>query len=352
MNDCAKKMFFRIVGCVLMSAALFCCACSRPQEQTGTGSESFQHSQALPTGVVERDMVINAGQYPLAAKLTLPQGGEKLPAVIILHGSGPMDMDGTTGVMKPYRDLAYGLASRGIAVLRYDKRTYSYQSQLDPETLTLFDEVIADACEAYLLLESLPEIDSQHILLLGHSMGGMLLPMLDEYLPRMAGNILMAAPAGGLHRLIGRQYDYLVEQGYADAAWAAELHKQVENVEQLTQESTFTAEELLGASKDYWLELQSYDPLKTLTKFQLPVLLLQGKRDYQVPVDQWEAYQDALQGSGATAVCYPSLNHLFCAGEGASTPLEYEVPAAMDEAVLDDIAAWIVSLKGTSATPA
>lgn len=63
------------------------------------------------------------GARSLGATLSLPDGSGTVPGVVIVHGSGPHDRDGSIGPLAPYRDIARGLATRGIAALRYDKRT-------------------------------------------------------------------------------------------------------------------------------------------------------------------------------------------------------------------------------------
>ena len=72
----------------------------------------------------EQSVIIGEGKWKLHGKLTVPKGDGKFPAVILVHGSGPVDMDETIGPNKPFLDLSCGLASKGIAVLRYNKRTY------------------------------------------------------------------------------------------------------------------------------------------------------------------------------------------------------------------------------------
>ena len=76
----------------------------------------------LPDGVVEQDVVIRSGAYELPGKLSLPAEGEALAAVVIVQGSGPSDKDGSVFNLKPYRDIAWGLAQQGVAALRFDKR--------------------------------------------------------------------------------------------------------------------------------------------------------------------------------------------------------------------------------------
>ena len=74
----------------------------------------------------------------------------------------------------------------------------------------------------------------------------------------------------------------------------------------------------------------------------MPMLILQGERDYQVTMADLEGWRKALSGkSGVTIKSYPTLNHLFMPGEGKSKPSEYEQPGHVADVVVDDIAAWI-----------
>ena len=79
----------------------------------------------------ERDITVGADDFKLPGTLTLPVGKKKAPVVILVHGSGPQDRDETVGPNKPFRDLAWGLAERGIATVRYDKRTKVYGPYLE-----------------------------------------------------------------------------------------------------------------------------------------------------------------------------------------------------------------------------
>ena len=81
-----------------------------------------------PNTFHERDVTVGEDQWKLPATLTIPNGNGPFPAVVLVHGSGPNDRDETKGGTKVFRDLAEGLASRGIATLRYEKRTQIYRS--------------------------------------------------------------------------------------------------------------------------------------------------------------------------------------------------------------------------------
>ncbi len=114
--------------------------------------------------------------------------------MVLVHGSGPNDRDETVGLTKCFRDLAWGLTSRGIAVLRYDKRTFKYGNKFTPELLesfTINEEVIEDALSAIKVMQDYPGISD--VYLLGHSLGATMAPRIGEFMPSLAGLILMAA---------------------------------------------------------------------------------------------------------------------------------------------------------------
>ena len=90
-----------------------------------------------------------------------------------MHGSGPNDRDESVGGAKPFRDLAWGLASKGMVVLRYDKRTKVYPQQFAASAdIHREDETVDDAVAAAELLRTLPEVDPGRVFVLGHSLGG------------------------------------------------------------------------------------------------------------------------------------------------------------------------------------
>jgi hypothetical protein len=99
---------------------------------------------------------------------------------------------------------------------------------------------------------------------------------------------------------------------------------------------------LLGVPAKYWLDLQGYNPPEVAKKLRQPILILQGKRDYQVTMDDFQGWKKALSSrKDVEFKVYPKLNHLFIEGEGKSTPVEYEKPGNVAKIVIDDIANWI-----------
>ena len=150
-------------------------------------------SYASASSYAETTPTVGSGEWALPATLTVPAGTGPFPAVVLVHGSGPNDRDETVGANKPFKDLATGLASRGIAVLRYDKRTRVHRARTAKLTgLTVREEVIEDVLEAVKALRAQPGIDSARVFVLGHSLGGMLIPRIASADPTIPGFIVMA----------------------------------------------------------------------------------------------------------------------------------------------------------------
>ncbi len=144
--------------------------------------------------------------------MTKPAGVGPFPAVVLVHGSGPNDRDETFGPNKTFKDLALGLGSRGVAVLRYDKRTKVYGakvSKLNPFTLKA--ETIDDALEAVALLRKEPGIDATAIFVLGHSLGGTAAPRIGAADSGIAGLIMLAGAVRPLEQSIVDQMQYLAD---------------------------------------------------------------------------------------------------------------------------------------------
>jgi dipeptidyl aminopeptidase/acylaminoacyl peptidase len=264
-----------------------------------------------------------------------------------VHGSGPHDRDETVWGNKPFKDLAWGLASRNIAVLRYEKRTKQYQQETAAmiNTLTVQDEVIDDALAAVTLLSKTQGINSRHIFVLGHSLGGMLAPKIASQDSRIAGIIILAGPTRKLPDTILNQYNYLASMdGPIDENKAKQIKAIEQQVKKIKDLDFSEGEIVLGAGKAYWQDLEKYDNVATVKNLTIPMFILQGERDYQVTMEDFNGWTNGLKGmKNVTLKSYADLNHLFIAGAGKSTPAEYNQPGHVNKAVIEDIAAWIKS---------
>lgn len=144
------------------------------------------------TRFTEESVTVGAEKWALQGTLPIPVG-PVAAAVVLVHGSGPNDRDETLGPNKPFRDLAWGLADRGIAVLRYEKRTRQYAGKMAGNpNLTVREETTDDAILAAALLRAHDRIDPKRVFVLGHSLGGTLAPRIAAEDRSLAGLIILA----------------------------------------------------------------------------------------------------------------------------------------------------------------
>jgi dienelactone hydrolase len=302
---------------------------------------------------VEEQVTVGAEGWPLPGTLTRPKGVDKAPLAILLQGSGPHDRDETIGPNAPFRDLAHGLASRGVAVLRYDKRTHAHKMRYaDPkirDAVAVQDEVVDDALAAVAKARGWKGIDPDRIVVLGHSLGGTAAPLVAKQDGRLAGVVLLAASARPAADLVREQIDHIKKVDPERSKGLPEADAELDGVLARMKAGVAKDDEtLLGVPVRYWKSLDALRPDKLLADApDLPALVLQGGRDYQVTEADFDLFRRALDGrANATLKLYPDLNHGFLTGEGKATPAEYEKPGFVDLRVIDDVSGWISALPG------
>jgi len=309
---------------------------------------------AAPGRFQERNVTIGTGEWQLPGVLSLPIGTGPFPAVVLVHGSGSNDADETLGPNKPFKDIALGLSSRGIAVLRYNKRTLQYGNRIanNLESFTVKEETIDDATAAAVLLSKMPEIDSGRIYVLGHSLGGMLAPRIAAGTREISGIVIMAGSTRPFDEIIVDQIKYLTG---LDEKMTEEEEKQLRATEEAAREIQSPALvpsavlTVLGAKVpgSYFLDLRNYNQAEVAAALKIPILVLQAERDYQVTLKDFDGWKKTLAGkANVTFKLYPGLTHLFMPsltpGTGLGTPADYQKPQHVSESVIADIADWIV----------
>ena len=317
--------------------------------QTGTysGGKEEKDESELYDSIALTLQVPSLGELP--GILTIPKGEGPFPAVILLQGSGASDKDESVGNLKPFRDLAEGLAERGIAVYRFDKRSYVYGMELmTNKQITLVDEYLEDAVNAVQLVARQDRIDSNRIYVLGHSLGGNAIPAVAEELEnatvKARGFIMMAASPRPLDVLMREQYDFIyslmpeitAEQQAEKDTLFAELDK-LQDLDSLTEDDA-----VAGVYSAYWKWLADYDILQAAGKITEPVLLLQGEEDYQVTMEDFGIWKDALgKKENWQMISYPGLTHVFTTGQKTEGAAVYSRSDRMDAQVIQDIADFV-----------
>ncbi len=293
-----------------------------------------------PDAFIERPVTVGDGEWKLPGVLTVPKGAGPFPGVVLVHGFGPNDRDETVGGTKMFRDLAEGLASRGIAVLRYDKRSRVYGPKFAGlANRTVHEETVEDALAAANVLRAQKEVDPKRIYVLGHDLGGYLAPRIAAEDEKLAGLIILAGHVRPLEDLIVEQ---AVNAGTTGAKLEA-LKSQAARVKSLEQADA-DLPPVMGMPPVYWLDLKGYNPAEEAKKLPLRILGLQGGRDSQISMQDFDMWKAALGGTKSAELhSYPALNHLFVAGEGKSTEAEYRKLGHVAPEVVDQIANWISS---------
>ncbi len=290
----------------------------------------------------ERDFPLPAlpsGKPGLPGTLTVPKGQGPFPVVVLVHGSGAQDRDETIGGNRPFRDIAHGLAAKGIAVLRYDKRTHARPQDFSG-TFTIDDETTDDAVAAVTALADTNGIEPKRIFVLGHSQGGLLAGRIaNAGKGRVAGLVLLAAPVRPILDILAEQNRYMAG---LDGTVSAEEQTHLEALDAAIAEARRNPDaRLMSVPGRFWQQLEQVDPVADVRSSGLPTLLLQGGRDFQVVDAEWQLWRQGLQGERYRFHHYPALNHLGIAGEGKPSLEEYARPGHVDAGLLDDIAQWV-----------
>lgn len=302
---------------------------------------------ADPARFTEQEVAIGEAPWALPGTLTLPVGEGPFPVVVLVHGSGPSDRDESIGGLKPFRDLAHGLASQGIATLRYDKRTLVHMQKISViSDITLQAEAVEDVLAAVRLLAADERIDAGQIYVAGHSMGGLALPRIfaQDEAGQIHGGIALAAP-NDLFDALYRQSEYAVQNGEVPPEQVPFIKSQIEMLRDPAFDPAQPPEGYLLGTPHYWHDLLPKTSA-LLTGQAQPVLFLQGGRDFQVPASHLESFKaDLADRTNVTYQLFPKLNHMFTEGEGEiSSMAEYMMPANVPGYVVDAIANWIKAM--------
>lgn len=302
---------------------------------------------AVDASFEERQIMVGYRDKALPGTLAMPESAsaaQPVPGVVLVHGSGPLDRNATIGPNHPFLDIARGLAARGIAVLRYDKRNFARPQDFADRDYDIDDVAIDDAVAAVATLRGVDSVDAERIFVLGHSLGGMLAPRIALESDKIAGLVLLAAPARTILDILIEQNRRLAamdgETSDEEKAAIANLVRQVEQVR--THESVPPADSPMGLPAEYWRSVEAVQPIADAKAAKLPMLLAQGGRDIQVVEADWDLWKKAFADQpDVTMTFYPALNHLGIAGEGPGSLTEYHQPGHVDATLIHDIAEWI-----------
>lgn len=302
------------------------------------------HKEFLTASRLGKELAIKSNGINLNGTLLIPEKDNLKKLVIFVHGSGPNDRDEKSNENKPFLDIAEGLYKQGIASYRFDKRTFSNPESFN-EKSTIDDEVTNDVVNVVSYFKNEPQFSGYEIIVLGHSLGANLMPRITNKSNQIDKIVMLAGNARPLQELILEQYNYLYSLNPTEE-FKTEIIKTETQVKFLNSKAfnlAATNDKLpLNLSAYYWKSALDYNPIKEIQKVKIPILILQGERDYQVTMVDFNLWKKALKtNKKATFISYPKLNHMFIAGEGKPNPSEYSVKGTVDTKVIDDIFQFI-----------
>jgi predicted alpha/beta hydrolase len=287
------------------------------------------------------------GAPKLAGELVLGAGEGPRPAVLFLGGAGPQDRYGIvpqSGVDLGSHELHDALARAGFVVLRFDDRGVG-GSEIGDEPAPGFLELVDDGRRALAVLASRPEVDPTKIIVIGHGEGALQASILAGERVRkhsLAGLVLLAGPGRNLRELV---YDEI------RASLAGQREGEIRTVVQRAQQvhdAALAGEELPASSEGarrWMIEAFAEDPLARLAKVRVPILALQGGKDFQVSPERdfgpIKALLEQKSVKGSAADLFPELDHLFKPEPGVSTPGHYaDLRRHVDPTLIERVIAW------------
>ena len=314
-----------------------------------------------------REITFANGTLALVGTLELPMAVEPpYPAVLFVHGSGAVDRDGNAAgfEMDAYRQLAVALAESGIASFRYDKRGTG-ESGGDFTTASR-DDLVDDLQFALEALREQPEVDTGRIVLVGHSEGGYLAPIVAGEDDAVAGLVLIAGAAGSLDEITLWQIETALQgQGASQEQIDLALEQEAEyfrfvkssvgewsdyTVADLREAMPWltdeTAEGLasIGLSLTWLRQHYTADPAAVLALVSCPVLVIHGDKDSQVPVEEAERIREVLENAAngnVTVRVLRDLNHLLRYHPEEPSLIARHIDDEIDPRVIDMLITWI-----------
>ncbi|WP_267642420.1 dienelactone hydrolase family protein [Haloarchaeobius amylolyticus] len=323
-------------------------------EGDGITGFSFSPEYAAPDYVDERDfgereVTVDTGDVSLDGLLTVPDGSGPFPGVLLVHGAGIHDPDGTAGNAKILRDLAWGLASEGIATLRYEKRLADHE--VADEAFTLDRVVTDDAVAALTELAAAEEVTADALFVVGHSQGGMAAPRIAARYGGVAGIVNLDGPADpplAPEDADIIRYEFEVD-GDLDAEQEARLEDDRETLRRIATGEFEDDETIHGRPGTWHRSVNECTPAATASDLGLPVFVAKTSRaDEETQAElltfqrqEFEVWQAADLPPGSRVELYEGVDHYFQAGPTPVTMDGLYFGGNVAEELVTDLATWV-----------
>lgn len=328
--------------------------------EDGVEDASFSPEYEVPEYVdessfEERDVAVDAGDITLPGVITVPDGPDRVPGAVLVHGAGITDPDGTVGASKILKDLAWGLASEGIATLRYERRLAT--EDVPDEEFTIDTVVADDAAAAVDELHNVSAVAEDAVFVVGHSQGGMCAPRVATRRESVAGVAILDGPADptALPEDLGFMRYSFEPDGDLDDEQEAQLEARREDLRRIEAGDFADDETLMGRPGFWFRDVREYDPAGTASALDRPVFVAKtGRADPEVQPElveylrlDFERWQDVDLGDDSRVEFYEDVDHYFQAGPTPTTMDSLYFGGNVEGYVVSDLAEWITDITAT-----
>lgn len=289
--------------------------------------------------VSERPTTLRTGNYIMDGTLTLPITSNKVPVILFVHDKGVMSQEGEVEGIEIFKELAQGLAKRGIASYRYDKRTGIYPKKLEGEGAFTFEEiVIEDMLSAIKLVSTYEAIDRENIYLIGQGVGGLALPEINRQTDLVKGYILLDTPARDLIDVAMMQVETFAKaQTWTNSKkvlYVASNRLDAEVIRGLNNDTKVKELNFFGITNALWSQLNSYNQVEAIKEIKGPMMIIQGEKNQKIGMRNFLIWQEALLGSETVSfIRYPYLNERLVSEASDSEQVS--------QSLMQDMAQWI-----------
>lgn len=332
-----------------------------PEKLEGTREINLNGKHAFESGVF-----MDAGKgVKLFGKVIVPVIGDpryKMPAALIIAGSGPTDRDGNSkllpGPVNNLRELAEFLATKNIVTLRYDKRgAGASTAAADP----LFGDYVDDAKNALGYLRNVPGIDPKRVFVIGHSEGGLIALKMAAEKDRLRGAVLMAAPFEPFGAILSGQAQGMAERaaGVPDAEkkkFLSEISSALKAIRagkayKYSAKLKFPgADVIFGALENnqrFVAEISTVEPEKLAALVKIPVLLLYAEMDMQMKSFYMDGFYGIISKNSpgkCEKLMVKGVNHVFKPAAGPNDAASYtDTTTRVSPAALSAVADFVNS---------
>ena len=266
------------------------------QEFLGLNKAAVKHDDV--SWKYDEEFQVQNGEITLAGTLSFPSElPGPYPVILLNSGSGPQDRDGNTPpafMSYMFQTMAEHFTQQGIAVLRYDERGVG-ESTGSYDEATFFD-LVSDVEALIGFLKQHPQIDKERVVMLGHSEGAYIAPLLAD---ELAGLILLGGPSTSLDEIMVEQLEYQAESPWLSEAEREMVKSYIPLVNQVLQDAREGKDEsVVPMNLDWIREHMTLEPLENIGKVKGPVLILHGSHDLKVMPYHAEALGKRLRESG------------------------------------------------------